>query len=62
MASDDAARLRDFERAAHTRMASSYDAFFSAVTALVLQPGFMVVRSSVPMSSAGTLLMSSAPG
>ncbi len=29
---------------------------------LVLQPGFMVVRSSVPMSSAGTLLMSSAPG
>jgi SAM-dependent methyltransferase len=34
MASDDAAQLRAFERAAHTRIASSYDAFFSPVTAL----------------------------
>jgi len=34
MATDDAERLRDFERAAHTRVASSYDAFFSPVTAL----------------------------
>ncbi|MBD0270473.1 MAG: methyltransferase domain-containing protein [Acetobacteraceae bacterium] len=34
MASDDADRLRDFERAAHTRMAPGYDAFFSPVTAL----------------------------
>lgn len=34
MASNEADRLRDFERAAHTRLAPSYDAFFSAVTAL----------------------------
>ena len=34
MASDDADRLREFERAAHTRMAPGYDAFFSPVTAL----------------------------
>ena len=34
MASDEADRLRDFERAAHTRMAPGYDAFFSPVTAL----------------------------
>ena len=34
MALDDAERLRDFERDAHTRMAPSYDAFFSPVTAL----------------------------
>ena len=38
------------------------DGALLGVAALVLQPGFMVVRSSVPMSSAGTLLMSSAPG
>ncbi len=29
---------------------------------LVLQPGFMVVRPSVPVGSAGALLMASAPG
>ena len=34
MASDEADRLRVFERAAHTRMAPGYDAFFSPVTAL----------------------------
>lgn len=34
MASDDADRLRDFERDAHTRMADGYAAFFSHVTAL----------------------------
>ena len=34
MALDDADRLRDFERAAHSRMAPGYDAFFSPVTAL----------------------------
>ena len=34
MTSDDAERLRSFERAAHTRMAPGYDAFFSPVTAL----------------------------
>jgi len=34
MTSDDADRLRDFERTAHTRMASGFDAFFSPVTAL----------------------------
>ena len=34
MASDDADRLRDFERTAHSRMAPDYDAFFSPVTAL----------------------------
>jgi ubiquinone/menaquinone biosynthesis C-methylase UbiE len=34
MASDDADRLRDFERTAHTRIAPGYDAFFSPVTAL----------------------------
>ena len=34
MALDDANRLRDFERDAHTRMAPGYDAFFSSVTAL----------------------------
>jgi ubiquinone/menaquinone biosynthesis C-methylase UbiE len=34
MASDEADYLRDFEREAHTRIAPSYDAFFSPVTAL----------------------------
>jgi ubiquinone/menaquinone biosynthesis C-methylase UbiE len=34
MALDDADRLRDFERDAHTRLAPGYDAFFSSVTAL----------------------------
>ncbi len=34
MASDDAERLRDFERAAHSRIARGYHAFFSPVTAL----------------------------
>ena len=34
MASEDADRLRAFERSTYTRMASGYDAFFSPVTAL----------------------------
>src|SRR3954462_4778629 len=34
MAPGDADQLREFERAAHTRMAPGYDAFFSPVTAL----------------------------
>src|SRR5215204_4870626 len=34
MAEDDAERLREFEREAHTRLAPNYDAFFSPVTAL----------------------------
>lgn len=38
MASDDADRLREFERTAHSRMADGYNAFFAPVTALAAAP------------------------
>jgi hypothetical protein len=44
------------------RVAAIERGYGEAVRGLVLQPGFMVVRPSVPMGSAGALLMASPPG
>src|SRR5712671_6682341 len=57
LSSSEAERLRAFERQGHDALATSYHAFFAAVTALATKPLFDAVRLR-----AGTRLLDVATG